>query len=509
MGSLAINKLEKAFYILIIGLVIPFTTKGQGLIDALRFNSSDISGTGRYVGMSGAFGALGGDLSALKKNPAGSAVFLTNHASLALDLSTVTNDATFSGQTTKERGARFDLNQAGLIFVFETNNVNALANKLSFGINYDRNKSLNNDMLVSGVNQQSIDTYFLNRANGNALDVFIPLSGESLEERYQFLGETLGFSTQEAYLGYESFLFDAADPNDLGNTLYESNVNANSFDQRYRIEEQGFNSTLNFNFGAQIRKKLNVGVNLNLHVLNYERNTRFNERNNGSGEINEIQYNNSLFTVGSGFSFQVGAIYTPIDMIRLGLSYQSPTWYNIDEELTQGLITDSNEFGEAAAIPQIVNIFPDYSFRKPEKLTGSLAFIIGDSGLISADYSYQDLSQTEFTSSGFSDLNAQINNNLQESISLNLGGEYRFKEWSFRGGYHYRQSPLRNDRIIGDINGFSTGIGYTINKYTRLDFAYRRSWQDRQEALLQTGLNQEADIEQMTQNFVASMSFNF
>ena len=507
MKLLAKNKLKKVFIILLI--IASSSGKGQGLIDALRFNDTDISGTARYVGLSGAFGALGGDLSALKKNPAGSAVFLTNHASVSLDLSTVTNDATFLGQENKERGSRFDLNQAGFIFVFETKNVNALANKLSFGMTYDRNKSLNNDMLVGGTNQQSIDTYFINRANGKKLDLFVPLSGESLDERYQFLGETQGFSAQEAYLGYEAFLFDAVEPDDLDNTLYESNINADSFDQRYRLKERGFNSTLNFNFGAQIQKKLNVGVNLNLHILNYERNTRFNERNNGSGEINEIQYNNSLTTYGSGFSIQVGAIYTPIDMIRLGFSYQSPTWYKIEEEISQRLISNSDEFGEAAAIPQIVTIFPDYNFQKPEKLTGSLAFIIGDSGLISADYSYQDFSQTEFTSNGFSELNNSINNNLQESVSLSLGGEYRYKDWTLRGGYHYKQSPLKNDNLISDLNGFSAGIGYTIDKFTRLDLSYRRSWQDRQEQLLSTGLNQQANIDNMTQNFVATLSFNF
>ena len=180
MSSLAINKLKKVFFVLIVSLFLPMTVQSQGLIDALRFNDTDISGTGRYVGLSGAFGALGGDLSALKKNPAGSAVFLTNHSSFSLDLSTVTNDATFVGQEIKERDARFDLNQAGFIFVFETKNVNALANRISFGMNYDRNNSFNNDMVVSGNNQQSIDTYFLNRANGTALDLFVPLSGESL-----------------------------------------------------------------------------------------------------------------------------------------------------------------------------------------------------------------------------------------------------------------------------------------------------------------------------------------
>jgi hypothetical protein len=502
--------LKRATYILVLSL-LPFSFFGQGVIDALRFNRTEISGTARYVGLSGAFGALGGDISALKKNPAGSAVFITNHAAFSTDISTVTNDVMFAGQPTKERDYRFDINQVGFVMVFETRNVKALANRLSFGLTYDRNNNFNNEMVAQGINQQSIDTYFIDRANSTPLDLLVPFSGETLDERYQFLGQTESFATQQAYLGFESFIFDAADPDDFENTLYESNVDASAFNQRYRLDERGFNSVLNLNFGAQIRKILNVGINLNLHVLNYDRVTRFNERNNGSGEINEIQFNNSLSTIGSGFSIQAGAIYTPVEMIRLGMSYQSPTWYNIEEETTQGLVTDSNEFGQASAITRIVNIFPAYNFKKPEKFTGSMAFIIGESGLISADYSYQDFSQTEFTSNGFADLNQNINATMQESIEMNLGGEYRFKEWSFRGGYHYFQSPIKNNAFVGvgDLDGFSAGLGYNVNKFTRVDLAYRRTYQDRSEELLQTDLNRQANFEQMTQNFVLTMSFNF
>ena len=37
----------------------------QGEMDAYKFSQYDLSGTARYLGMGGAFGALGGDISAM------------------------------------------------------------------------------------------------------------------------------------------------------------------------------------------------------------------------------------------------------------------------------------------------------------------------------------------------------------------------------------------------------------------------------------------------------------
>ena len=43
--------------------------------DALRYALNNLTGTARFRGMSGAFGAVGGDLSAINQNPAGSIFF--------------------------------------------------------------------------------------------------------------------------------------------------------------------------------------------------------------------------------------------------------------------------------------------------------------------------------------------------------------------------------------------------------------------------------------------------
>ena len=47
----------------------------QNLADVQRFSQTPLNGSARFTAMGGAFGAVGGDFSALEINPAGSAIF--------------------------------------------------------------------------------------------------------------------------------------------------------------------------------------------------------------------------------------------------------------------------------------------------------------------------------------------------------------------------------------------------------------------------------------------------
>ena len=49
----------------------------QDMFDALRYGQENLTGTARFRAMGGAFGAVGGDLSAINSNPAGSSIFKT------------------------------------------------------------------------------------------------------------------------------------------------------------------------------------------------------------------------------------------------------------------------------------------------------------------------------------------------------------------------------------------------------------------------------------------------
>lgn len=503
-------------------LTIAFTSIGhsQNISDAVRYAAEDLSGTARFTAMSGAFGALGGDFSAIRINPAGSAVFLNGAASVSLNLKNSYNDVNFTNGFSSSSESDFDLlNQAGVVFVFRNTSKESPFRKFTLGLTYDQTANFEDELFAFGDNTQSIDQYFLDRANGVPLTLFTPQGNESFSDLYTYLGNAPlptgynygNYDMQSAYLGYKAFIFDEENPGDLQGTTYVSNIAGNDFYQEYTQTSSGLNGKFTINAGTQFKDDLYLGLNINSHFINYERTTRFYEENSHpDSEINEIYFENTLSTLGTGISFQVGAIYKLGNMFRLGAAYTSPTWYVISEETLQYLETDSNEFGAATADPNVINIFPDYQLRTPGKLTGSLAMVFGRSGLLSFDYSYKDYSNTEFDSEfndrAFNTRNAAIENNLKAASTYRVGGEYRIENWSLRGGYRFEESPYENEEIMGNLSGYSLGFGYDFGNL-ELDFAYDFSEREYHQTLLQTGLEEKAFVDNHNSNYTVTLSF--
>ena len=90
--------------------------------DAVRLAQDNLSGTARFRAMSGAFGALGGDLSSISVNPAGSSVFAGSQIGLTLTSYNPKNTSKYFGTGTSDNYSSFDLNQAGGVFVFNNHN---------------------------------------------------------------------------------------------------------------------------------------------------------------------------------------------------------------------------------------------------------------------------------------------------------------------------------------------------------------------------------------------------
>ena len=73
----------KKIFIYIICLATINCIFSQDLEDALRYSVGETQGTARFKAMAGAFGALGGDISGVSINPAGSAIFSTSNGSFS------------------------------------------------------------------------------------------------------------------------------------------------------------------------------------------------------------------------------------------------------------------------------------------------------------------------------------------------------------------------------------------------------------------------------------------
>jgi RimJ/RimL family protein N-acetyltransferase len=83
----------------------------------------------------------------------------------------------------------------------------------------------------------------------------------------------------------------------------------------------------------------------------------FSETNSNGGSITSINFDNTLSTTGNGFSFQLGGIMKLSPEFRVGVTYDSPTWYSIDDETTQYL--DTNEL-----LSQNENLLKRFSFTQ-------------------------------------------------------------------------------------------------------------------------------------------------
>lgn len=68
--------MKKIFTIAVLGLLASATpVVAQTVYDGAKLTGKDLNGTARFVGMGGAMGALGGDISTMSTNPAGIGLF--------------------------------------------------------------------------------------------------------------------------------------------------------------------------------------------------------------------------------------------------------------------------------------------------------------------------------------------------------------------------------------------------------------------------------------------------
>lgn len=505
----------KKLSLLFIGVLSMSSVMAQDITDAVRYSLDEVQGTARFRSMSGAFGALGGDMSAVSINPAGSAIFNESHTSLSLSSLNITNDVNYFNGFNSTSESKFDLNQAGAAFVFKNSNQDTNWKKFVLSVAYDKTSSFEDNWVASGTNSNfgTIGNYFLEYAQGLRLDQISALPGESLTDAYSDIGSVYGFDNQQAFLGYESFILEPdADTDD--NIDYSSNITGNNFDQRYVYASTGYNGKFSFNLASQYGDNLSLGLNLNSHFINYERSTFFNESNsNAESLVSNVRFENYLATIGSGFSFQLGTIAKLSEEFRLGFTFNSPTWYTIAEESSQYLsATRDDGISSVTQVinPNILNIFPEYRLQTPGKLTGSLAYVFGEQGLISLDYSRKDYGNTKFEPTSdayFESQNNIISNNLKVASTYRIGGEYRYKQLSFRGGYRLEESPYENERFYGDLNGYSLGLGYSFGNI-KLGLALDQSNRTGDFQLYYTGLTDAATIDSKNTNVTLTLGFN-
>ncbi len=412
--------MKRIFLIAMLSIAYVSIAQTQSYTDiGVLFSQETINGTARFNGMSGAFGALGGDLSAMDINPAGAAVFINSEFSTSLSIRNTKTSSFYYGNSEITDNDYTNLSQAGGVFVFRNNSNRSGWNKMAIGFNY----SIANDF------------------------------------------ENLWFAS-----GNSNFPTWIYDPDENNNTLY-----LNSDGQYFENFTDGKNNKYTFTFASQYNDNLFIGASISSYdVENYQRVLLEEYNNDGNGNLLDASQTQELFTYGDGISFNLGFIAKANENIRFGASYQSPVWYSLAEDYvdfdSEIWVSNTNEvYTEYSG----VNAF-DYRLRTPSKFTGSFAYIFGKQGLFSLDYIYKNYSKIQLSNANFSDENNEILNNFQGASELRLGTEWRFDNISLRGGYHFEQNPNKAAINSDNIEGYSFGAGIKFRR-AKLDFAYQKA----------------------------------
>lgn len=509
----------KKNFIFLLGILC-VQLNAQSLSDALRYSMTNTQGSARFTAMGGAFGAVGGDLSAIEINPAASSIFSFSELGLSLNSIQLENTARYFNGTSVDKGNDISLGQAGIVLVLNED-TGGNWSKLSFGFNFTKNTNFDNSFGVTGVNpNRGLDRYFLNFAQGRQLDEISQIGNETFNEAYVEIGnsEGLGYAAQQGLFGYEGFVINPIplngtdDPTNPAIRDYQSNTQAstNGYTHQYNKTSSGRINKYNINFSAVYQDKLYLGLSINTLNVEYSEVTRFYEYGYGpQSGISELDFQNELITTGTGNSFQIGAIYKASNAFRLGLSLESPTYYRLSDQVRQSLTsTIRTENGEdvlslnplAAGID---TVFPAYQINTNGNVRGSLAYIIRDIGLISIDYSVKGNDRTKFIPTDdtlFSSLNNQIEEEFKASQRLQIGGEFRLNpQISLRGGYQSESSSIvafDNSQSI-----LSGGLGFNFGA-SNLDIAFQLQDFRFEQALFNNGLTDTVQLQQDNFNLI-------
>jgi len=506
----------KHLYLLIF-LITGFSLQAQHFEDAWRYAGHEPTGTARFTAMSGAFSSLGGDLTAISLNPAGATTFATNRFSATLSFFNKESNASYFNDTKKAEYNSFDdqiigINQIGGVWVYKSDVSDW--NKIAFSVNYNKNVDYGNYIRINGLNTQghSVTDYYVSSANGIYLSELENIDG--IDADYQWLGENYGFEAQQAYLAYQAYIINPVDDTDENNTEYTANAVYSNVVHQNKIHTTGNKSVLDFAIAGTYQKKLQLGFSISAYSIDYEENNTIVEKGyDASSDLQYLKAKNALRVDGSGLSLKLGAIYKLSDGIKVSLAYHSPEWMEINEYMKQSIHTEMGNGDVFDFQPEVENEFEPYKIISPSKMILGASAVVNKKGLISVDYTYQDMSNLHFKekdydadTSYFDSVNDEITDTMQAVHKLNVGGELKLSELSLRAGGFITTSPVKADDKLFTTTGMSFGMGYDFGGVV-MDMAYMHTDYKSRQYLL--NLPDAARIDTSKNKFMLGVRYNF
>ncbi|HEX5025949.1 MAG TPA: hypothetical protein VFV68_11795, partial [Agriterribacter sp.] len=358
---------------LLTGLLFSFSILfAQEPVDAVRFSWLTPQGTARTQALGGAIIGLGGDITALNANPAGLGLYKTSELVLTPGYTFNNTKSSYRGSSATDSKSSFNYGPVGVIWGMPSRSADSKWKNVSIGLSLSKMADFNSKVYVDGNNNQSSfsEKYLDQLISGNVTNP------DDAATNYPY-GASLGINT---------YLIDPTyDAND-NLTGYASNSSvATGVKQQQNIDSKGSIADFSMGVGGNYKDVFYVGGSININTLKYTRNSSFREADatsDGNNDFNYFVADDYLSTDGVGITIKVGVIFKPVDALRVGINFHSPSWYTFNDTYNSALTTDTE--GYAGVRSQSSLDLNDgysgeysYGYNSPMRVGAGLAYIFG------------------------------------------------------------------------------------------------------------------------------------
>lgn len=502
---------KKVFALLLCGL--PLMLNAQEAFDVLQMSQTELRGSSRFQSMAGAFGALGGDISTMTQNPAGIGVYRNSDLGVTLSLDF---NSTKAG-VDKLNETKFNVNNVGYVGAIRLDSESVP--NLNFGFSYNRLQSYNRHY-IGGVGNipGSMSNYIA--------DEYVNVPGFTDGDLYWDDNFDPYFDGNAPWAAVTTFDMRT------NNGGYVGIINANggymqglagagtTGNAYYEVDERGHADEYNIAFGGNIGNKLYFGLDFGIMDLDFRSYQAYEEDLNNayvmaddidlfaSPIINENTraewgLYNYLHTEGTGVNFKMGLIWKPTQSLRLGAAFHTPTYYDMRDTYYVSAKLNAYEndqflYGASKGSNDGCDYSGTYTIKTPWRFMGSVAGVIGTSGIISLDYEYvanQTMRVGDDRGNDYFDVTNRIKGYrdswsgdkvkgyFKPSHIIRVGAEYRVSpNWSLRAGYSYKTTQVSKEvddyiynivtvgtnptyQYDNTVQNITCGVGYRYQKF--------------------------------------------
>ena len=505
--------MKKIYLFLCSALLLGTTVKAQGfdagglVIDPSTmtafdmFNTSTTQfsfGTARSAAMAGAMTSLGADASSMSINPAGLGMYRSNEITFTPMMTfgrSKSDAAAFEGG----KSSRFGVGNFGLVAKLRESSTGITA--INMGLAYNRLADFNYkySFATMGANSSIADVFAGQLAAAG-------ITSTQLKGSYDGAGHFAWGNFDPTYwgaiLGYKTGLVNDANGG-WGRDMVGGGA---AVDGYTTVESKGSAGEWVWSLGMNFGSKFYLGLSLGAATINRERHIYYGEGYNYNSapalnyQMEHFNYDQVEKMKGTGVNLKVGAIYRPIEDLRIGVAFHTPTYYNITYSYQGGMTSevkavnnvddyklDENGYIRPALSDESILLIDDgdysWAYTTPTRLMFGASYTVAKQLILSVDYERDWYNTMRLKDSPYGALyKGYIKDTFKGSNTLRVGAEWRFiKQMALRMGYGLWSGALRDKNAIYSspvtyhTEYMSTGLGVALSKHFTIDATYQYS----------------------------------